>query len=152
VLGASLVDQGTPPEVPDWAALAGLWPAILGLVAVGSRLQARGEGQGAAGPLWPFLVGLAGIVPFFLVVLPAEAGGPLALSLVALVVGGLAYGWIVARVTGGKVALIGWMGLGWYVQSAFFSAFHIFPISPVSVVVNMVVLGVLFAMTRRTSR
>jgi hypothetical protein len=150
----ALTDPPLPPGAapvpqPGAAAFAGLWAAIAALVWLGSRIAARPGPLPAFGPAAAFLLGLAGVIPFFLSVLPAEAGGPLWLSLGALALCVAAYGAAAARLTGGGTRLLGWFGAGWYAMTAGFSAVQLVQGSPAAALASIVVLGGVFLIVAR---
>ena len=147
VIGQTVAEADLGAVENDLAVLLALWAVILGLCWLGSRITR--QGQGGTARLWPFLLGLSGVAGFIAAAIPSDQGWPVPTTflilgvLIALYTAAFRWGRIGAPIP------LGWFAFGWYLQVAALSWTAIAATAPLTVLADILLLGVVFAVARQ---
>ena len=127
--------------------LAALWVVILAVWVAGSLQRRRTDSPSDRRAL-SVLIGLTGAPAFIVCAIPADQRWPLALSFAALILLAALYT-LAFRFLRLNAA---WFALGWYIQIAALSWTAIAMASPLTVVADLLILGMVFLTIRHPSQ
>ncbi|MEO8529590.1 MAG: hypothetical protein ABI459_00045 [Deltaproteobacteria bacterium] len=123
-----------------------LWAVILFCFAVGLTFKRR-EDDFSERPLLSVLTGLTGGLAFIFCAFPADQGWPVGLSFGALILASAFYIWAFRAFHLSAT----WFAFGWYIQTAALSLTTSDARSPLTLLADLIVLGMVFQTSRTPS-